>query len=398
MYRRPLLGLDGLCYFNATRSSAGYIESPIRTHHSISPEEEKEDAWPGGGGGVDRKKVVARTCRRREGAAMEKGANTRRRRLVERGTDRLAFITGQTRSLPSDSQSDSPLGTVDAASSQLFEPQQTEGGIGDEKFSDRTHLQKSEPSNLVPEFQRAGTHEKTKAKTLSYEDELFLKFKTGSSVPETQPLNETPLNRHDQETSSKKTHAVPEIQPLNETPLHRHDQESVSTKSSYDGAGSIQPRRDVEMRPRSAPPIQSNQADNGGWSMETLKEHLNFTPQEITKAISATGSNRFLASVIIAFLVVLSKWGLDIGGTITRVLVGTRPLLFLIITNITIVLTLLMENKDPNARGRPVGINLGSADSLGQILEIGLLLQKALGALLMDCSVCAVIMICFLGF
>jgi hypothetical protein len=57
---------------------------------------------------------------------------------------------------------------------------------------------------------------------------------------------------------------------------------------------------------------------------------------------------------------------------------------------------LLMENKDPNARGRPVG--LGSADGLGQILEIGLLLQKALGALLIDCSVCAVIMICFLGF
>jgi hypothetical protein len=36
---------------------------------------------------------------------MEKGANTRRRRLVERGTDRLAFITGQTRSLSADAQS-----------------------------------------------------------------------------------------------------------------------------------------------------------------------------------------------------------------------------------------------------------------------------------------------------
>uniref|UniRef100_A0A0A9GBT1 Uncharacterized protein n=1 Tax=Arundo donax TaxID=35708 RepID=A0A0A9GBT1_ARUDO len=154
----------------------------------------------------------------------------------------------------------------------------------------------------------------------------------------------------------------------------------------------------MEVRPRSAPPSQSNQADNAGWSVETLKEHLNFTPQEITKAISATESNRFLASIAIAFLVVLSNWGLDIGGTITRVLIGTRPLLFLIITNITIVLTLLMENKDPNTRGRPVGSNLGSADNLGQMLEIGLLLQKALGALLMDCSVCAVIVICFLGF
>jgi hypothetical protein len=37
-----------------------------------------------------------------EGAVMEKGAGTRRRRLVERGSDRLAFITGQTRSLSCD--------------------------------------------------------------------------------------------------------------------------------------------------------------------------------------------------------------------------------------------------------------------------------------------------------
>lgn len=292
---------------------------------------------------------------------------------------------------------DSPLTPFDAASSQLFEQQQIEVGIGGEKFSDRTHFQKSEPSDPVPEFQGADTHGETKTRTLSYEDELFLKFKTGSSVPVTQSLNETALSRHDQETTSK-NHTVPEIQPLNEAPLHRHDQETVSKKTSHDGTGSVQPRRDTEMRHRSPPPSQSNQLDNAGWSLESLKEQMNFTPQEITKAISATESNRFLASVAIAFLVVLSNWGLDIGGTITRVLVGTRPLLFLIITNITIVLTLLMENKDPNARGRPVGLNLGSADSLGQILEIGLLLQKALGALLIDCSVCAVIMVCFLGF
>ncbi|WVZ68058.1 hypothetical protein U9M48_017048 [Paspalum notatum var. saurae] len=317
---------------------------------------------------------------------MEKGAGTRRRRLVERGSDRLAFITGQTRSLSCDPIPDSPLRA------------QFEGDTGDEKLSERNQLQKSEPSNLAPEYQRPGIRQGTKARTLSYddlvpefqradarreikastlsyEDELFRKFKTGSAVPEIQPVNETPPQWHDQETMSKKT--------------------------SDDGAASVQPSREVEMtqmRPRSAPPSQLNQTDNSGWSVETLKELLDFTPQEVTKAITATESNRFLASVAIAFLVVLSNWGLDIGGAITRVLVGTRPLLFLIITNITIVLTLLMENKDPNARGRPVGVNLGSVDGLGQMLEIGLLLQKALGALLIDCSVCSVIMICFLGF
>ncbi|KAG0540266.1 hypothetical protein BDA96_03G394200 [Sorghum bicolor] len=334
-----------------------------------------------------------------EGAVMEKGAGTRRRRLVERGSDRLAFITGQTRSLSCDPIPDSPL------RSELA------GGTDDEKFSEGNQSQKSEPSDLVPEFQRPGTRQGVKARTLSYddlvpefqradgrreikastlsyEDELFRKFKTGSAVPEIQPVNQTPLHTHNQETVSKNTsHAG-----VNTS----HD--GVSKNTSHDGVASVQSSREVEIRPRSAPPSQSTQADNSGWSVETLKELLDFTPQEITKAITATETNRFLASVAIAFLVVFSNWGLDIGGVITRVLVGTRPLLFLIITNITIVFTLLMENKDPNVRSRPVGANLGSADSLGQMLEIGLLLQKALGALLIDLSVCAVIMVCFLGF
>ena len=288
-----------------------------------------------------------------------------------------------------------------------------EGGTDDEKFSDRNQSQKSEPSDLVPEFQRPGTRQGVKARTLSYddlvpefqradgrreikastlsyEDELFRKFKTGSAVPEIQPVNQTPLPTHDQETVSKNT--------SHDGVSKNTSHVGVSKNTSHDGVASVQPSREVEMRHRSAPPSQSSQADNSGWSVETLKELLDFTPQEITKAISATETNRFLASVAIAFLVVLSNWGLDIGGAITRVLVGTRPLLFLIITNITIVFKLLMENKDPNVRSRPVGANLGSADSLGQMLEIGLLLQKALGALLIDCSVCAVIMICFLGF
>ncbi|RLN21910.1 uncharacterized protein C2845_PM07G29570 [Panicum miliaceum] len=334
---------------------------------------------------------------------MEKGTGTRRRRLVERGSDRLAFITGQTRSLSCDPIPGSPS-SYDSASTHQSELQQIEGDFGGEKFSDRTQLQKSVPrasirqetrvrtlsyDNLVPELKQADAPQEIKAKTISYEDELFHKFKTGSAS------------------------AVPEIQPVNETPLHRPDQETLSKKTNHDEAQSAQPRREVEMKSRAAPPSQSNQvemksraappsqsnqAEDAGWSVETLKELMNFTPQEITKAISATESNRFLASIAIAFLVVLSSWGVDIGGAITRVLVGTRPLLFLIITSITIVITQLMENKDPNARGRPVGPNLGSADSLGQMLDIGLLLQKALGALLIDCSVCAVIMICFLGF
>ncbi|KAL6840273.1 hypothetical protein ACP4OV_030083 [Aristida adscensionis] len=321
---------------------------------------------------------------------MERGAGTRRRRLVERGSDRLAFITGQTRDLPSDPLPDSPFGTVVAPTSYSYqEPsfsydeQTSARGFGDVSFSNIVESQKPEPGS-----QPSGkAHRGTRTRTLSLEDELFRKFKTGTAVPEIQPLKETPVQSHDQEIPSKKT----------SRDAVSSDSEILSKKTSHDGDSDVQHRREMEMRPRSVPPSQSNQAENAGWSMETMKELLNFTPSEITQAVSATESNRLLASIAIAFLVVLSSWGLDVGGTITRVLVGTRPLLFLIITEITFVITHLMDNRDPNNRGR-AGSNLGSGDSLGQLLEIGLLLQKALGSLLMDCSVCAVIMICFLGF
>uniref|UniRef100_A0A0E0JRE0 Uncharacterized protein n=1 Tax=Oryza punctata TaxID=4537 RepID=A0A0E0JRE0_ORYPU len=298
---------------------------------------------------------------------MESGANARRRRrLVDRGSDRLAFITGQAQSLPFDPSLDSPLYTVDAVSPQLSERQPNEGGISNDRFNNITQLQKSEPGVQPTSEAHLETH---KEKGTGNEGDLQ-KLKTSN--------------------------AVPEIQPVNETAFQRHSEETFRMKNSHDRSASTQPMREMETKPRYVPPNQSNHSDSAGWSVQTLKENLNFTPHEITQVISATEYNRFLASIIIAFLVVLSNWGLDIGGTITRVLVGTRPILFLIVTNITIVFTLLMENKDPNVRGRQAGSNLGSADNLGQMLEIGLLLQKALSALLMDCSVCAVIMICFL--
>lgn len=281
-------------------------------------------------------------------------ASTRRRRLVERGSDRLAFITGQASALPpSDPYPDSPPSSTPS-------PQ----------LSDR-NFQKSE-RHVLPEIQPTGEslQQKPKHKAHSSEGDILQHFKISS--------------------------AVPEIQPVNEPLLRTRDDGALRKKTNDHGAASAQPRREMETRPRSVPPHQSNQPDNSSWSLETLKELVDFSPQELTQAISATEFNRLLASILIAFIVVLSNWGLDVGGIITRVLVGTRPLLFLIITNITLVISFMMENKD--ARGRQASGGLGSADSLMLMLEVGTLLQKASGALLIDVSVCAVIMICFLGF
>ena len=58
--------------------------------------------WWGASSGGRGSSGLGVPARGRLGVAMEKGAGTRRRRLVERGSDRLAFITGQTRSLSCD--------------------------------------------------------------------------------------------------------------------------------------------------------------------------------------------------------------------------------------------------------------------------------------------------------
>ncbi|EMS35666.1 hypothetical protein TRIUR3_28797 [Triticum urartu] len=263
--------------------------------------------------------------------------------MVERGSDRLAFITGQTRDLPPDPYP----GNRRHRDSPVAEPR------------------------LQP-----------KHKSHSSEGDLLHKFNASSAVSEIQPVYEPPLLRsRDDETLNKRT--------------YDYGAATVQPKRDMEMRPRSVPPRDMEMRPRSVPPSQPNQADDSSWSLETLKQLVDFTPQEITQAISATELNRCLASILIAFIVVLSNWGLDVGGTISRVLVCTRPLLFLIITNVTIVMSLLMENRDPNARGRQAGISLGS-DGLGLMLELGMLLQKASEAMLMDFSICAVIMICFL--
>jgi hypothetical protein len=75
----------------------------------------------------------------------------------------------------------------------------------------------------------------------------------GSSVPEIQPVNQTPLCTHDLETvSNNATHA-------GVSKNTSHDRVSKMTSldgamTSLDGAASVQPSREVEMRSRSAPP------------------------------------------------------------------------------------------------------------------------------------------------
>uniref|UniRef100_A0A453FZL1 Uncharacterized protein n=1 Tax=Aegilops tauschii subsp. strangulata TaxID=200361 RepID=A0A453FZL1_AEGTS len=138
-------------------------------------------------------------------------ANTRRRRLVERGSDRLAFITGQTRDLPPDP--DPYPGN-----------RRRRGPI-----SSFGVISRSPAYSPVAEPRLQPKH-----KSHSSEGDLLHKFNVSSAVPEIQPVYEPPL-------------------------LRSRDDDETLNKRTYDyGAASVQPKRDMEMRPRSVPPRDGN--------------------------------------------------------------------------------------------------------------------------------------------
>ncbi|KAK2984436.1 hypothetical protein RJ640_022579 [Escallonia rubra] len=136
---------------------------------------------------------------------------------------------------------------------------------------------------------------------------------------------------------------------------------------------------------------------------EPQAQHRNFfTPNQISSAIAASERTRTYFSVAAAILVVLSFAGFPILGsnTIKRIMFS-RPLYLLLLTNISIVLSRLLLGKERRVvkfeQAAVSDTSLGGyglADQLGKALELGLVLQNVVGAVFMDFSVYAVVLVC----
>ena len=122
-----------------------------------------------------------------------------------------------------------------------------------------------------------------------------------------------------------------------------------------------------------------------------------FTPRQISASISASQNIRLLCSLVIALLVILSHHGFPL--MVLGRIISFRPLLLVLLTDATVILGPLLLNQGNEHRGEEAARSKGKeGDSwtmnLGGMLEAAMLLQKSLGAVFMDCSICAVIMIC----
>lgn len=137
-------------------------------------------------------------------------------------------------------------------------------------------------------------------------------------------------------------------------------------------------------------------SDGDQFSKLKSNYHNIFAPNKISSAIVASESIRLNFSLVAAILVLVSY-----NSHFFKMVIFFRPLLLLMLTNISIVIARLLaeetgshSNQKASANGIP---GAGMVDQIGKALELGLLLQNIVGAVFMDCSIYSITVICGLS-
>lgn len=286
---------------------------------------------------------------------------------MERGSERLAFITGQSQPLNPSSSFGSPP-----------------------------------PSVLQPQQQQEEENPRSAAATPTT-DVLHNVDAAGMAAHEHQPIDQT---FHAAELDDK-TELLPEHDADRE--LSRPETSSEFSKCKmgkqfFKGGMRKEAEANTEQEGKIAEqsnPIahtSSDQVVDRAPYINLPMSHQLLTSKQISHAISASENIRLLCAVSIALLVVMSTRGYSCGGKILGSMLNFRPLCLVLLTDITVIIgQLLVSQKGPSTDGeearRTRQVEFGFANNIGNMLEVGLLFQKALNAAFMDCCICAVFMI-----
>ncbi|KAL2897655.1 Auxin efflux carrier component 1a [Bienertia sinuspersici] len=280
------------------------------------------------------------------------GREARRRRILEGGQDRLALITGRKPNLSSDDK--------DADTSPPFASQQ------DFHNDLRSHLLPSDqPSVSQTEEDKSAYSMYNRASNFSQDDALGGRNKEEAFRRKPEPVNELSLRKTEPVTEPSRSSA----------PEDRRKGEASS---------GIQKALDTALTVAQRIPIS------------------NVSSQQINVAVAMTEHDRLLCAVTIAILVVLSSAGFPIVSTkLFRWILLFRPLFFVLITNITLIIRrLLPDNRknltrlDKDNSSMPLlSDGYAWAEEAGRALELGLMLQNLTSSLFMDCSLYATIVV-----
>ncbi|XWS17750.1 hypothetical protein CRYUN_Cryun33cG0094200 [Craigia yunnanensis] len=211
---------------------------------------------------------------------------------------------------------------------------------------------------------------------------------------------------------------------LKHDPSFDTDQSHTSAYNGGIGEGSISHRGGTSIEPSKDPALDaSGEANSLPVSLDDQSSFIStsgvvqhsetwspqqnfFTPKQISYAIDASEKTRLLCSVIVAVLVVLSHLGFPLlGNRFLGSIISFRPLYFILLTNVTLVITrLLFDDRGSSQRAIGEENRVASTDDynwaeqLSKTLEVGLVAQKVIDAVFMNCSVYAIIVICGISF
>lgn len=276
---------------------------------------------------------------------MSSGREARRRRIVDRGTDRLALITGQIPALPSDSESDQSRGAHSHTASCPPSISQSHDAAGSLQMQDKSSG--SLPPNLD---------------SVSETSEHFMTGDRGGTI----------MRKCESSVESSKVSSF-----------------------DLDGKGSSH----QVPSPAQDPQLSVSQKDHHFESISHF--HKIVSPKAVKSEILATESTRTLCALMVATLVVLASVGFPVlGSSFFKSIIFFRPLYLLLLTNVTIVVARLLERQrglerlEQQPTSSPSVGETGLADQLGNALELAFLFQDITGAVFMDCSFYAVTVIC----
>ncbi|KAL6345000.1 hypothetical protein AAG906_007731 [Vitis piasezkii] len=291
---------------------------------------------------------------------MESSREARRRRILERGSDRLALITGRIQTLPSPSSS--PASSPRPSDQDPRYPLPSPSSVPPHgKDSFRPTLSKSDSSTETGHMNA---------------------YNGGSGV-------EPHLRHPDTSNEASKAPALG-LNETSEAPALGLDETSEAPALGLDETSK-------------APALETNhikESPVGSSTIQTSSVSTADTHQH--SAVAASESTRILCSVAAALLVVLSNLGFPgLGSNIIKSITATRPLYLLLLANLTVVLARLLSDKQggSNRAGKvvnkaPLESGNGWADQVSRALEASLLLQKVVDSVFMDCSFYAIVVIC----
>ncbi|KAF7817153.1 Transmembrane protein [Senna tora] len=290
----------------------------------------------------------------------------RRRKILERGSERLALITGQIHTLPPPPPFADSLSHPFIPDNQPIPP-----------------LISHSNSSVTDEFSSYAVSPQAEAEE---SDPILVKHDLVSDPHHPNDSNshsQTPsLVEHENEISRIPTTEVEQVQPPSYSPAIASDIDQVqpSPDSSIVTSG-------IEQRSQS-------QALNAKF----------FTAGEISSAITASKITRLCCSIFVALLVVLSYLGFPLlSSTFVKSILSFRPLYLVLVTNVTVVIAQLISGKQRGSERRAGRQNNTSPEGdhwtehLGRALEAGLVMRNVMDAMFMDCASYAIIVICGLS-